>query len=91
MAMIVTNLNVWQETSELQLLVPVLFLHCPGHRAPRLPLATHPGEALTQALCLAVFQSFITKEVPANICPTCFMGQIKSSTGHHKADQRHQC
>lgn len=63
MTIIVTNLNIWLKTTELKLHVPVLLWNCPGSRAPRLLLDTHPGEAVSQAHYLTDAQSLITKEV----------------------------
>lgn len=74
-----TNLNVWLQTTELKLCVPVPLPHCSGNGAPRLLPATHPGR-LSHALYLRISISS-QRRAPANTCPACFPVQIKSPTG----------
>lgn len=74
-----TNLNVWLQTTELKLRVPVPLPHCPGNVAPRLLPPLTPGRR-SHALYLRISISS-QRRAPANTCPTCFPVQIKSPTG----------
>lgn len=74
-----TNLNVWLQTTELKLRVPVPLPHCPGNGPLDSCPPLTPGR-LSHALYLRISISS-QRRAPANTCPTCFLVQIKSPTG----------
>lgn len=74
-----TNLNVWLQTTELKLRVPVPLLHCPGNGPLDSCPPLTPGR-LSHALYLRISISS-QRRAPANTCPACFPVQIKSPTG----------